>query len=75
MKGTLGQLHLFFVRRVSSLGGAKCIKTIQRIYFGLQAVSFVERFIVLCPYFGESTIRGSTVFLFVARPYKLAELP
>ena len=26
-------------------------------------VSFVERFIVLCPYLGEFTIRGSTVLL------------
>ena len=26
-KGTLGQLRLFYVRRVSSLGGAQCIKT------------------------------------------------
>ena len=26
---------------------------------GLQAVSFVERFIVLCPYFEESAIKGS----------------
>ena len=24
-----------------------------------QAVSFVERFVILCLYFGESTIRGS----------------
>ena len=24
-------------------------------------MSFVERFIILCPYLGESTIRGSTV--------------
>ena len=26
-------------------------------------MSFVERFIILCPYLGESTIRGSTVDL------------
>ena len=25
-------------------------------------MSFVERFIVLCPYLGESTIRDSSVF-------------
>ena len=25
-------------------------------------VSFVERFIILCPYLGETTIRGSTVY-------------
>ena len=28
---------------------------------GPQAVSFVERSIVLCPYLGESTMGGSTV--------------
>ena len=27
---------------------------------GPQVLSFVERFIILCPYLGESTIRGST---------------
>ena len=27
---------------------------------GPQVISFVERFIVLCPYLGKSTIRGST---------------
>ena len=25
-------------------------------------MSFVERFIILCPYLGEPTIRGSTVY-------------
>ena len=34
IKDTLGQLHLFFVRRLSSLGGAKCIRTTGRNYFG-----------------------------------------
>ena len=29
-------------------------------------MSFVERFIIQCPYFGESTIGGSTVLLNVA---------
>ena len=28
---------------------------------GPRAVSFVERFIIQCPYFGGSTIGGSTV--------------
>ena len=28
---------------------------------GLRAVSIVERFIIQCPYFGGSTIGGSTV--------------
>ena len=34
IKDALGQLRLFFVRRLSSLGGSKCIKTIGRNYFG-----------------------------------------
>ena len=29
-------------------------------------MSFVERFIIQCPYFGGSTIRGSTVFIHTA---------
>ena len=28
-------------------------------------MSFVERFIVLCPYLGESTIRGPTVYIYI----------
>ena len=32
-----------------------------RNILGPQAVSFVERLILLCPYLGESTIRGSSV--------------
>ena len=30
-----------------------------RNYTGTVSLSFVERFIVLCPYLGESTIGGS----------------
>ena len=26
-------------------------------------MSFVERFVILCPYLGESTIEGSTVYI------------
>ena len=58
MKDTLGLLYLLFVRRLSSFGGSKCIGTIRRISWGPQAVSFVERLIVLCPYLGESAIGG-----------------
>ena len=32
-----------------------------RNYTGMQDVSFVERFIILCTYLGDSTIGGSTV--------------
>ena len=32
-------------------------------FLGPQTVSFVERFIIQCPYFGGSTIGGSTVFI------------
>ena len=64
MKDTLGDddVHsadLFFVERFSSLAGSKCIAG---IILGPQVVSFVERFIILCPHLGESTIGGSTVF-------------
>ena len=29
--------------------------------FGTQVLSFVERFIIPCPYLVESTVRGSTI--------------
>ena len=32
-------------------------------FLGPQAVSFVERFIIQCPYFGGSTIGGSTAIM------------
>ena len=54
----INSADLFFVERLSSLGGSKYIV---QIILGPQAVSFVERFIILCPYLGESTVRGSTV--------------
>ena len=34
IQDALRQLHLFFMKRLSSLGGAKCIWTIGRHYFG-----------------------------------------
>ena len=39
--------------------GSKCIVG---IILRPQIVSFVERFIILCPYLGESTTGGFTVF-------------
>ena len=42
------------------------------VFWDFKLCPFVERFIVLCPYLGESTIRGSIVFLFVARPCRQA---
>ena len=45
---------LFFVKRLFSLGGSK---RIVGIVLGPYFVSFVERFVILCPYSGESTIR------------------
>ena len=63
IRDTLGQLHLCFVRRLSSLGGAKCLSITVKKCLGPHAMSFVERFIILCPYLGESTIRGSTALL------------
>ena len=49
---------LSFVERFSSLRGSKYIAG---IILEPWVVSFVERFIKLCPYSGESTIGGSTV--------------
>ena len=40
------------------MGGLECIVV---IILGPQVMSFVERFIILCPYLGEFTIGGSTV--------------
>ena len=54
---------LSLIERLSSFRGSRCIKTIGHVILGLRAVSFVERFIIQCPYFGGSTIRGSTVYV------------
>ena len=51
-----------FIERLSSFRGPKCSKTIGHVIFlGPRTVSFEERFIIQCPYFGGSTIGGSTV--------------
>ena len=53
MKDTLGSVDsadLSFVERFSSLGGSKCIVG---IILGSSVVSFVERFVILCPYLEE----------------------
>ena len=55
-------VNVFFVERFSSLEGSKCIVG---IILGPQVVSFVETFIILCPYLGESAIGGSTVLPFM----------
>ena len=49
---------LSFIERLSSFRGSKCTKTIGH---GPRTVSFVERFIIQCPYFEGFTIGGSTV--------------
>ena len=49
---------LFFIERLSSLGGSKCIAG---TLLGSHVLSFVERFILLYPYLGESALRGITV--------------
>ena len=59
IEDTSEQLHLFLVRGLSSLRGGKCIGTIERNSVGTSScvlcrevyctVSFVGRFIVLCP--------------------------
>ena len=52
---------LSFIERLSSFRGSKCTKTIGHVIFGTSTASFVQRFIIQCPYFGGSTIGGSTV--------------
>ena len=42
-EGHFGEPLLSFVRRLSSLGGRKCIGTIGKEHLGSQAVSSVER--------------------------------
>ena len=54
---------LSFIERLSSFRGSKCTKIIGHTILGLRTVSYVERFIIQCPYFGGSTIGGSTVLL------------
>ena len=45
------RITLFIGRRLSSLGVLKSMRTIQgRCILGPEVLSFVERFIVLCPY-------------------------
>ena len=54
----MNSADLVFVERFSSLEGSKIIVG---IILGPQVVSFVDRFIILCPYLGESTIGDFTV--------------
>ena len=55
---------LFFEERFSSLEGSKCIVG---IILGPQVLSFVERFIILCPNLGESTIGGFTIGILLSQ--------
>ena len=41
---------LSFIERLSSFSGSKCTKTIGHVILGPQTVSFIERFIIQCPY-------------------------
>ena len=63
----INSVVLSFIERLSSFRGSKCTKTIAHAILGPQTVSFVERFIIQCPYFGGSTIGGSTVVLIVSK--------
>ena len=56
--GHIGTSHFVFYREVVSLRRLKCTSMIEK---GPQSVSFIERFSLLCPLFGVSIIRGSTV--------------
>ena len=73
---TLGQLYLLSARGFSPLRGSQCSRTVGRSYLEPQAVSLLERFIVLCSCLGESTIRGSTVGPLIGlQPHVHAYLP
>ena len=52
-----------FVERLSSLRRFKMYW--ETNFLGPCPVSFVERFLILCPYLGGSTIGGSTVLFFM----------
>ena len=58
--------NLFFVERFSFLGGSKCIVG---VILGLQVMSFVERFVILCPHSGESTIGGPLHIMQLSHTY------
>ena len=49
-----------FIERLFSLRRLKCTSIIEK---RPQSVSFIERFILLCPLFRVSIVRGSTVFI------------
>ena len=42
------------IERLSSFSGPQCIKNVP----GPQAMSFIERFVIQCPYYRGSTIGG-----------------
>ena len=62
-KGHFGTTLRIYIlsSRLPSLGGQKCIRTIQTTILGPQVLSLVQIFITLCPCLRESTIGGSTV--------------
>ena len=55
---SINSADLFFVERFSSLGGSKCYC---RNYTGAISRVLCKRFVILCPYLGESTIGVFTV--------------
>ena len=44
------------------LRGSNCIILIGRDKFGDLVLSFVERYLIQCPFLGGSSLRGSTVY-------------
>ena len=57
--GHIGTNHFVLYREVVLSLDVKCTSIIEK---GLQSVSFIERFFLLCPLLGVSIIRGSTVY-------------
>ena len=45
------------------LRGSNCIILIGRDKFGDLVLSFVERYLIQCPFLGGSSLRGSTVII------------
>ena len=53
------------------LRGSNCIILIGRDKFGDLVLSFVERYLIQCPFLGGSSLRGSTVFIYAYIKIKL----
>ena len=57
------------------MGQAKCVRTTERNNFGASSCVPCREINVLCPYLGESTIGGSTVYSCILRKLCSIEYP